>query len=228
MSELWSHKRVGSKERILSELILDFLQTTNGLGIGHMLWKKLLSPAPASISKAIRFFEVASALALRSRGHAYLPHDKELETGQLLDDDDEEAFAARQPAEVRAKEGPAADRSTEHPLLIQDVFGSYDDASGSRTGDIRANAPAEQATFQSSPLTQTGSSPQPVMHPQAELVIPSSPSSPSPLSTNETEPRGTKRKRGKAQGSAPLAPPRRHVTTVPATGPRTRSQAKPQ
>ena len=63
LSELWQRKRVGSEERILSDLILDFSQLTNGLAIGKMLWKKLLSPAPASIIKAIRFFEVGNALA---------------------------------------------------------------------------------------------------------------------------------------------------------------------
>ena len=83
LSELWAHKHLGSKERILSGLILDLSQTTNGLGICPLLWEKLLSPAPASISTAIRFFMVANALACREKGHAYLPSDVELETGEL-------------------------------------------------------------------------------------------------------------------------------------------------
>ena len=220
LSELWAHKHLGSKERILSGLILDLSQTTNGLGICPLLWEKLLSPAPASISTAIRFFMVANALACREKGHAYLPSDVELETGELVDNHGEE-FAARQPGEHQDNEGPVAVRSTDHPILTQDLFGPFDDASGSRTGDICANPSAEQSPLQSSPLTQAGSSPLPEIHGQAEPVIPNP-----PPSTEKPMPCGTKRKRGTVP--APGSSTRRRVATVPAPDRRTRSQAKPQ
>ena len=232
MSELWSHKRVGSKERILSELILDFSQTTNGLGIGHLLWKKLLSPAPASISKAIRFFEVGNALALHENGHAYLPTDVELETGQLFDRGDGEEFADRQPAEDRANGESAAGQSTECHMLTQTLLDIDYDASDSRAGVIRANASAMQAPLLSSPLTQAGSSPLPEMDTQAELVIPKPPSPPPSLSTEEPAPRGKKRKRVilKMSEAAPTPGPsaRPRVANMPTPGRVTRSKDKAQ
>ena len=232
LSELWQRKRVGSEERILSDLILDFSQLTNGLAIGKMLWKKLLSPAPASISKAIRFFEVGNALALHENGHAYLPTDVELETGQLLDRRDGEEFADRQPAEDRANGESAAGQSTECHMLTQTLLDIDYDASDSRAGVIRANASAMQAPLLSSPLTQAGSSPLPEMDTQAELVIPKPPSPPPSLSTEEPAPRGKKRKRVilKMSEAAPTPGPsaRPRVANTPTPGRVTRSKDKAQ
>ena len=240
LSELWQRKRVGSEERILSDLILDFSQLTNGLAIGKMLWKKLLSPAPASISKAIRFFEVGNALALHENGHAYLPTDVELETGQLFDRRDGEEFADRQPAEDRANGESAAGQSTECHMLTQTLLDIDYDASDSRAGVIRANASAmPQAPLLSSPMTQAGSSPLPEMDTQAELVIPKPPSPPPSLSTEEPAPRGKKRKRVilKMSEAAPTPGPsarprvattRPRVATTPTPGGVTRSKDKAQ